>query len=74
MSHILQNRLEWMGAAGRSGGEVKGRTSDMQGEDRASPVRMKMIVFSVSLDGNAFHVRKLKTGVVLEHTLCSPYP
>lgn len=44
-----------------------------EGEDHAPSERLEMAVFSVSFDGNAFYVRKLQTGVVLEHTLCAPY-
>lgn len=48
MAHVTrQTRVE-------GGGEVKGRKSDIEGEDHAPRVRMKMIVFVCLLMGMPF--------------------
>lgn len=76
MSRVLHNGRAGEEGVEGGGGAVK-RWSDEGGKrsdkGHAPRDRLKTAgVFSpppISFDGNVFHVRKLKTGAVLEHTL-----
>lgn len=75
-------KTDYSGRGGKERGRVRGRAMCWCGGGKKGTfgVRITLLVsewkwfFLFLFDGNIFHVRKWKTGVVLEHTLCSLNP